>query len=243
MRVSSTDLQNSFGRYLALTAKEDLIVTKNGKSVAKLVAYSDPEHLCVNEIKGAYSFHRRVSYDEFVEYVEASDQRWELIDGQIHLLASPSFHHQVIVRKLTVELDKFLTDPCQIVPAPLDVRLQGYALNFAEDPNVVQPDLVVICDPEYVSEDGKYEGIPTLVAEILSPSSRSNDFVAKLHLYQRSGIREYWIIDPESSCVWQYYFTMERELNQPVVYSGDQQLKSKIFPGLNIELTEIFVSR
>ena len=83
----------------------------------------------------------------------------------------------------------------QSVTAPLDIRLFGIATKFEEDPNVVQPDVVVICDRDKVNEDGRYEGIPTLVVEVLSPSTKSKDMVAKLNLYMKSGVSEYWIVD------------------------------------------------
>lgn len=241
MRVNSTDLQNAFGKYLSLCEKEDIIVTKNGKNIAKLISYSEPEKYLFNEVKGAYNVKRRISFAEYEDIVNSSDQRYELINGEIYLLASPSFIHQVVLREIFKCLMAFLDDhSCQVLSAPFDVRLKGYAEKFSEDPNVVQPDLVVICDEEHVTEDGKYEGTPTLVVEILSPSTRGKDMISKLDLYMRSGIREYWIADPTSGQFWQYFFNFERELEDTKVFHRTETVKSAFFPGLSLDLATIF---
>lgn len=240
MRVNSTDFQNAVGRYLALAQKEDIIITKNGKNVAKLVAYTEPDFF-INEIKGDYKMVRRISYEEYMDYVSSSDQRYELIDGEIYSLASPSFRHQVVVREILLRLCDYLgSNPCQALVAPLDIHLYGYATKFSEDPNVVQPDIVVICDPEKVADDGKYEGTPTLIVEVLSPSTRSKDQVIKLNLYMRSGVVEYWVVDPDHGTIWQYSFTPERELHMTKEYSQSEALHSTAFPKLTIDLSEIF---
>lgn len=98
--------------------------------------------------------------------MESSDQRYELIGGEIYLLAAPSFKHQVAVNEVAWHYyNYFQGKPCRALTSPLDVRLFGFATKFEEDPNVVQPDLVVICDHDKVGADGKYMGIPTLVVE------------------------------------------------------------------------------
>ena len=91
MRVNTTDLQNAFGKYLALVEKEDIIVVKNGKSVAKLVRYREPDfHILHEEAKG-YKSTRKISYEEYMELVNSSDQRYELIDGEVYCWRHPVF--------------------------------------------------------------------------------------------------------------------------------------------------------
>ncbi|HHX02030.1 MAG TPA: type II toxin-antitoxin system Phd/YefM family antitoxin [Firmicutes bacterium] len=241
MLVNSTDFQNAVGRYLVLCSKEDIIITKNGKSVAKLVAYTEPLHFFISEAEANYNAKRRINYEEFQSFVDASDQRYELIDGVVYLLASPTFKHQVLVREFASRIQEQLSNSVyEVVTAPFDIRLYGHAAKFEEDPNVVQPDLAVICDVENVQADGKYEGIPSLVVEVLSPATRSKDLVTKLNLYMRSGIREYWVVDPESNQVWQYSFSQERELDHVSLYAESGQLISSHFPCLKISLSEIF---
>ncbi len=241
MRVSSTDFQNAVGKYLTLAQKETITITKNGKSVAKLTATSDPQEFIINEAKGNYNVRRHVSYEEYEKIVGNSEKRFELINGEIYLLASPSFRHQIIVFELAKHLDSHLHGrPCRTLTAPFDVRLFGYATKFSENPNVVQPDVVVICDLENITEGGKYEGIPELLVEVLSPSTKGKDLITKLDLYQRSGVREYWIVDPDKNILSQYAFTEERELLSNEFYRETDILESIIFTEFTLELSRIF---
>jgi len=157
------------------------------------------------------------------------------------LLASPSFTHQVVVSEIAWHFNSYFRGKaCRSLTAPLDIRLFGYATKFEEDPNVVQPDVVVICDHDKVNEKGKYEGIPTLVVEVLSPSTKAKDMVAKLNLYMKSGIKEYWIVNPETKSIIQYSFTEEREPNYPQNYLHGDTIQSTVFPDLRIALADIF---
>jgi Uma2 family endonuclease len=241
MRVNTTDLQNAFGKYLALVDKEDIIIVKNGKSVAKMVRYNEPDFYLVHEEAKNYKA-RRVTYDEYMELVDSSDQRYELIDGEVYLLASPSFNHQVAVSEINWHLSHYFRGkPCRALTAPLDIRLFGFATKFEEDPNVVQPDVVVICDLDKVSKDNKYEGIPALVVEVLSPTTRTKDMVAKLNLYMKSGVREYWVVDLGGKTVMQYIFSEDRNVERLEAYKEGEMVRSVIFDGLEIPLHEVFV--
>lgn len=244
MKVSSTDFQNAVGKYLALLEQEPVIITKNGRSVAKLTSYTDPMDFLVNEAKGEYRARSQIRYEEYMDLVERSDQRYELIGGEIYLLSSPSFHHQVLVRNICVCLQSLLQDgPCQALTAPLDVRLYGWGTKFSEDPNVVQPDVVVICDPERVTDDGQYEGIPTLIGEVLSPTTRGRDLITKLELYRRSGIQEYWIVDPDEEAISQYSFDARREPRNIRIIKNGEMLESDVFEGLRLDTASLFMKR
>lgn len=241
MRVNATDLQNAFGKYLSLTEKEDIIVTKNGKSVAKLTRYTEPGYFLLHEEAKEYSTPKRISYEEYQNLVNSSDQRYELIDGEIYLMASPGFKHQVMVNEIAWHFHNYFKGKnCRSLTAPLDVRLFGYATKFEEDPNVVQPDVVVICDLEKVNADNKYEGIPTLIVEVMSPSTKSKDLSIKLNLYMRSGIKEFWIVDVEDKKIMQYSFTEEREIQNLTVLMEKDTVQSAVFEGLKIPLSDIF---
>jgi prevent-host-death family protein len=241
MRINTTDIQNAFGKYLALVEKEDIIITKNGKSVAKLIRYNEPEYFLVHEEAKKYQPTKTVSYEEYMELVESSDQRYELIDGEIYLLASPSFTHQVVVNEISWHFNNYFKGKtCRSLTAPLDIRLFGYATKFEEDPNVVQPDVIVICDKDKVNEKDKYEGIPTLVVEVLSPSTKAKDLVAKLNLYMKSGVMEYWIVNLENKSILQYSFSKERDIDYPQSCQQGDTIQSTVFPGLGIALSDIF---
>jgi prevent-host-death family protein len=241
MRVTTTDIQNAFGKYLSLVEKEDIIITKNGRSVAKLTRYNEPDFFLLHEESLKNKPTRKISYEEYMELVESSDQRYELIDGEVYLLASPSFQHQVIVNEIAWHFGNYFRGkPCQPVTAPLDIRLFGIATKFEEDPNVVQPDVVVICDRDKVNEDGRYEGIPTLVVEVLSPSTKSKDMVAKLNLYMKSGVSEYWIVDIKSKAIFKYSFSEKREIEELTILKEEDTIKSTAFEGLELPLKDIF---
>ena len=122
----------------------------------------------------------------------------------------------------------------------MDIRLFGYATKFEEDPNIVQPDIVVICDVDKVNEKNKYEGIPTLIVEVLSPSTQRKDLVAKLNLYMKSGVSEYWVVNLESKSIMQYSFTQDRDINYPQNHRQEDAIQSTVFPGLKILLQDIF---
>ncbi len=133
----------------------------------------------------------------------------------------------------------FKDSKCSSLTSPLDIKLQGYAPKFKEDPNVVQPDIMVICDPENVVDD-KYQGVPDLLIEVLSPSSRKRDRILKLNLYSKSGVKEYWIINPENKKITQYVFTEDRDIEAVNDLHPDQVLESEYFEGLEIQVDEIF---
>jgi prevent-host-death family protein len=241
MRVNTTDLQNAFGKYLSLVEKEDIIVTKNGKSVAKLIRYNEPDYFLVHEEAKDYKTTKKISYEEYMELVDSSDQRYELIDGEIYLLASPSIKHQIVVNEIAWHFNNYFRGKsCWSLTAPLDVRLFGFATKFEEDPNVVQPDIVVICDIDKVNELGKYEGIPTLVVEVLSPSNKGKDMAIKLNLYMKSGVSEYWVVNPENKSILQYSFSPERNIESLKSLKVEDTIESSVFPELKIPLADIF---
>jgi len=240
MRVSSTDLQNAFGKYLALTEKEDIIVVKNGKCVAKLSRYTEPGCYIHEEAKG-YPSLQKITYEEYLALVESSDQRYELIDGDVYLLASPSFQHQVVVNEISWLFNNyFKKTPCQSLTSPIDIRLFGFATKFEEDPNVVQPDIVVVCDLEKV-RDCKYEGVPTLIVEVLSPSTKGKDMAVKLQLYLKSGVSEYWLVDIEEKNVIQYAFTQDRDIDSVTACAEKDTIQSRVFADMLLPVSAIFV--
>ncbi len=123
--------------------------------------------------------------------------------------------------------------------APLDVKLFGKAERFEDNPNVVQPDMFVMCDTDQVDEKGAYQGIPTLAVEILSPSTKSKDIMIKAKLYMDSGIQEYWVVDIEKQHLIIYHFE-ERDLKDQITFTSGDSAGSCIFEGLTIETARLF---
>ncbi len=120
------------------------------------------------------------------------------------------------------------------------MRLFGFATKFEEDPNVVQPDIVVICDEDKVNEDSKYEGIPTLIVEVLSPLTKGKDMAAKLNLYLNSGVSEYLIVDVDNKNIMQYAFSQERDIESLNTFCEGDTLKSTVFEDLELSLRDVF---
>lgn len=160
------------------------------------------------------------------------EERWEIIDGEpIMMSPSPTVRHQLLLAQLVRKLGDFLDErPCQVLPAPMDVRLS--------DTDVVEPDILVVCDPEIIKPT-HIAGPPTLVVEILSPSSAVHDRLRKLHLYARFGVPEYWIVTPFPSLV-EVLVLRDEAYEIAGVYGRDDVLASVRFPDLRIELPGIF---
>jgi len=201
--ITTTEVQNNFGKYLALVNQEDIIISKNGKKVARLIKYYQGDDYLVREGSSAYSHEgMQVTYEEFLKIARESENRYEYIDGQIYLLASPKFKHQKIIMEMSSSFSSWFKDKkCQPLTSPFDVTLYKEG-----EPNVVQPDLLVICDQENIGDDGTYMGTPALVVEVLSESTRSKDIIKKLDLYMSGGVEEYWIVNPFSEEVNIYLF-------------------------------------
>lgn len=239
MRVSTSIMQNAFGKYLKeVMAGKEVIITKNERGVARLVPYQDPM-IVVKESAVPYSVRRRMTLDEFLEITEKSEAQYELIDGEIYLMSSPTHGHQVAIREIFVQMYNFFQGkPCSPLMAPFDVRLKNDSPTFEDDPNIVQPDILVICDPETIDEKGKYHGVPTLVVEVLSPSTRGKDMIKKLSLYTLSGVKEYWLVDLENRQLLVYYLK-EGEVQPLRCIPFGSPVQSMVFEDLCIDTKEL----
>ena len=242
MIVTTTDLQNSFGKYLQLCQNEEVVITKNGKKVAKLLPYTEDGTLgrwLVSEGSSRYSSKGiRVTYEEYLKMTGESENRYEYIDGEIILLASPLYPHQRAVREILGEFTAWFRDKdCEPLTAPFDVVL--HRLGDGEKTNSVQPDILVICDRDKIDETGKYRGTPTLVVEVLSGSTRSRDLIQKVDLYMESGVQEYWVANPDSAEIYIYVFA-DYKLANILTFKGEEHAQSVFFPGLKVSPQQVF---
>ncbi len=240
MRVPSTQVQNNFGKYLKyVEANEEIIVTKKGRDIAKIVICDELKSDGIMEEAAEYQTSGgRVTYEEFLELTEASEQRFELIDGVIYNLASPSYKHQHAVHELHGSFYIwFKGKSCTPLTSPFDITFTKEENNIC----VVQPDIVVICDTDNRDQQDKYKGIPILVIEVLSPSTRSKDMLKKLDLYRRSDVKEYWIVDPLNEQIFVYHLADNEIVNNiTFLKSADHEVQSIYFDGLRIALRDIF---
>jgi len=137
------------------------------------------------------------TYADLREWDE--DVRAELHDGEVVMMAPPLRVHQGIVTKLVIQIGNYLEGKeCKVYPAPFGVRL--FPEKDDSDTTVFEPDIVVVCDPEKLDDRG-CKGPPDLVIEITSPSTARYDRIYKLRKYQKAGVKEYWIVDPETKSV------------------------------------------
>ena len=158
-------------------------------------------------------------------------ERWELLHGEAYAMSpSPSYEHQDVSAALMSSMrNYFKGKPCRVLAAPMDVKLS--------ETNVVQPDLLVVCDPAQIK--GHIEGPPALVVEILSPASIRHDRLRKTELYARFGVKEYWIVTP-FPCLVEIYRLHEGRYLLWQTCGPEDQLTSPAFPGMTLQLADIF---
>ena len=168
--------------------------------------------------------------DEFFNYTSESNERLELINGEIVAMSSPSELHQTLVGELFAEIRNYIKSNngnCKPFVAPFDVKL--------DNSNVVIPDVSVICDKSKL--DGKRcNGAPDWVIEVVS-SNYKDDYFRKLNLYQVSGVREYWIVDPRINRTFVYFFEdMKEDSNIIGFYDFNQTIPVGIYKDKPIQL-------
>lgn len=246
MIVSTTEVQNNFGKYLMIAAKEEVIITRNGIEVVRLQSMEGSAKATVqggfvNEMPLPYQTKpKKAMYEEFLELTHNEETRYEYIDGEIYVLASPRTGHQYTVGALFgLFFNHFQSDQCTPFTAPYDIHLERPDHN---DPCVVQPDLMVICDlDDHLNEQDYYTGVPSLVVEVLSESTQGKDLVKKLDLYMECGVQEYWVVDPSEKKVIIYYF-QDYEIKQTSLCKPPETAHSFLLDGLSVELERIFKS-
>jgi Uma2 family endonuclease len=172
-----------------------------------------------------------------------TDKRYELIEGAAYMMSSPSVSHQAISRELLGQFWNFLkSNPCQVFAAPLDVRL--FPKEDNSDNTLVQPDLLVVCDESKLADGKSCRGAPDMVIEILSPSNTSPALLLKFNQYLAAGVREYWVISPETKAV-QVHILEKGEGKRAghyisTVHSDIEALAVSILPGLRIDLRPLW---
>lgn len=242
--ITATEFKTNLGKYIDFVSEDnEVVVTKNGQKVVRLTPYVTEieRYLTLKERATDYQYGgKKVSYEEFMEIYKKSELRMEYINGEIVLLASPDAVHQSISGNLYVLLrEYFRGKKCKVLYSPFDVHF--FKKDFSA-PDVMQPDLIVACDfEEKLNEKNRYMGTPALCVEILSSSTRTKDMVDKLNTFMLSGVREFWIVDPETHTAFVYSFN-RHQLDAHAVYRNDETLASHYFQGLELTVADIFAS-
>ena len=165
-------------------------------------------------------------------YALPDGERAELIDGQIYMMGTPSRIHQKLVGQLSRIIGNYIESnhgSCEIYPAPFAVFIKK------DDKNYVEPDISVICDKSKLSDRG-CEGAPDFIIEIVSPSSRRMDYYKKCTLYAESGVRKYWIVDPEKQRTMIYRYEDDAA---PMIVPFEQDLAVGIYNDFMINVSKL----
>ena len=181
----------------------------------------------------------RRKYDsvEFFKFAKDKEERYELINGQIRMMASPTVIHQDIAGYIYRKLGDFLEGKtCRAFIAPLDVVLFFDEKDKDRAQNVFQPDVFVVCDPGKISGK-RICGAPDFVAEIVSESSETNDYLRKFAIYMSCGVKEYWIINPETKEIMAYTNTEEKEEAKRHTFAD--KIKIGIFGDFEIDFNQM----
>ena len=180
-----------------------------------------------------YTFADVLTWDE--------SEQMEIIGGEVFMRGTPSRLHQEISGEMSRQLANYLEGKkCRVYHPPFAVRLFERDEDSPEDVDtMVEPDLTVVCDHDKLDEDG-CKGAPDMVVEILSPSTQRHDRLVKLGLYQRAGVREYWIVSPEEQTVQVMLLDSGGVLQFHEVYDRDRIAKVNILDGCFIELAKVF---
>ena len=190
----------------------------------------------MKEVYGSMALDSNKLYtiDDIMDLPEG--ERAELIDGQIYYMACPNTIHQGLLRELAfrfLSYQRSTNQSCQTYFAPFAVFIQCDKYNYLE------PDLLIICPKD--ENDNRLQlngchGAPDLVIEIVSPSSKTMDFVKKTAKYAESGVREYWIVEPATERVLIYSFEKDEF---PISYTFQDTIPVGIVDNFSIDFTKL----
>ncbi|MFB5761207.1 Uma2 family endonuclease [Paenibacillus medicaginis] len=167
------------------------------------------------------------------------DGTWELINGQAYnMTPAPTSLHQFIVGELHFALRTFFQNRnCFVFVAPFDVFFSE-GEDYKSPDHVTQPDLSVVCSKDQISKNGCL-GAPTVIIEVLSPSTALKDFNEKFNLYQKHGVQEYWIVDPGNRTV-HVYSLQDGSYQIRNLYTEQEIVQSIVFKDLQVPMNRLF---
>ena len=174
----------------------------------------------------------RFTYSDYCLLPE--DKRYELIGGELYMAPAPLTRHQVILFNLLLLIGPFVRQRNigRLLPAPVDV--------IFSDEDVLQPDLIFIAaDRQGIVTERACEGAPDLVIEILSPSTGQRDRGLKRKVYANYGVKEYWLVDPESHSV-QVLRLGDVDLADCGTFLSGSSFNTPVLPGLELPVSDVF---
>ena len=173
----------------------------------------------------------KLTYEDYAKTPD--DERWELIDGELIPMASPTVPHQRVDARLGYEFVRLVKQGLGEVFHSIDVVLSPH--------NTFRPDLIFVSSERAdIITHANIQGAPDLVVEIRSPSTAGLDEVTKRQLYERYGVPEYWLADPEAQTV-SVLLLGENGYEIVGIYAKSDTFTSPTLEGFSIDLSEIFV--
>ncbi len=184
---------------------------------------------------------KKYTYADYLAWPE--DERWEIIDGVPYMQAAPTWQHQAISGNFFAQFHDYLKDkPCRVFAAPFDLCIPEYNESDEEISNIIsQPDIVVICDESKLRKTGFF-GIPSLIIEITSPSTARKDKLLKFNTFEKAGVKEYWIVEPENKLVNVFFLQESNRYGRPEIFSDEDKIQVHTFPDLVIDLKLVFAN-
>jgi Uma2 family endonuclease len=175
----------------------------------------------------------KLGYDDYASMPEDGN-RYEILDGELVVTASPVLRHQRVSRDLGFLLHAHVAahDLGEVLYAPVAVILDRHT--------IVEPDLVFVSKARSAILEGRYiEGAPDLLIEILSPSTAARDRGAKAKLYARLGVTEYWIVDADARTL-EVFEREGAEYRTVGTFRDADTFSSRALPGLIVELSSVW---
>jgi len=177
----------------------------------------------------------RLTLDDFMR-IPYDGLRHEIIDGVHYVTPSPSVRHQLIGGRLYLAIGNHLVahpEQGRVFYAPCDVVFSFF--------DVVEPDLLVVAGDQFgIMTEANVQGAPAIVIEVLSPKTRKVDLVTKRGLFERGGVREYWIVDPKAEVVKVFKRATSGSFPRAIALSAGDTLTTPILPGLAIAIADLF---
>ena len=204
--------------------------------ITQRIDYWDPalQARMVREAAVEYGVKRKYTMEDIRALPEGV--RAELIDGKMIFMASPNRTHQRINGGMHLAVANYIRDTgrdCEIYIPPYGVFLH------ADESEYFEPDLTIFCDHEKSRFDGCF-GAPDWIVEVVSPSSKSNDYGKKLFKYREAGVKLYWIIDPMREMTLIYDFSLTEAVGETTgLYPFDEELSCALCPDLKIRIRDM----
>jgi len=187
----------------------------------------------------ALKLEERYTYGDYLLWPDG--ERWQIIDGIAYDMSpAPILEHQLILNELSRQFSTYLLNKtCIVIPSPVDVIFPKSNKDIKDAEDVVQPDIIIVCDHKKLQSHKRCIGAPDLIIEILSPSTSKLDLKDKFKLYEREGVKEYWIVYPNDKVI-NIYKLEDNKYKIPEVYAVDDKFNTGIFSDLEIDLSLVF---